>query len=495
MKHHIVLRLLGILLLLESLSMAICGLFGLFLPSNDLYKPGVALFSSAGITLIVSLVLILAFNKKIDHLPKREGLILVGITWIIFGLFGAIPFMIGGPTLSFADAYFESVSGFTATGATIINDLSLWPNDILLWRATSQWLGGLGILVLFMALLSSLGAGSKFLFKNESSFQTSEFSAVKIKDIVLVLLGLYLLMTVFCAGGLKAFGMTWFESITHSFTTVSTAGFSIYNESIGYFREWETAWLIESWLTLCMLISSLSFVFYIVLWKRNFARARQMEELFVYLGILTIGFITLLCSESAYIEDGNYIEWIRRSLFMTVSLSTTTGFGLITERDWPAYTVPLVTVLMMIGGCAGSTAGGIKVSRIITLWKSTKHALIQAFRPHQYLQQKINGRTIDKDAASLVILFIAINLSVLFLSTIIVTIIEHRSAIDFETAFGASVACLANVGPGWGEVGIWGNFSNLHGTTKVFLSVVMILGRLELFALLALFTPTTWKKF
>jgi len=337
MKYKIVLRLLGILLFLESVAMLACGLFGILFQDSNETAGGSALFIGAGITALFGFICFFLLGKKPESLPKREGLILVGLTWIVFGLFGAIPYLIGGPQLSFADAFFESVSGFTTTGSTILEDITLWPKDILLWRATSQWLGGLGILVLFMALLSSLGAGSKFLFKNESSFQASEISAVKIHDVAVLLLKLYIAMTAICAIGLKMFGMTWFEAVTHAFTTISTAGFSIYNESIGYFSDWDTAWMIESWITLFMILASFSFVFYLVILRGNAHKARQIEEIPIYLMVLSVGFITMLCAEYPYIVEHGYIQWFRRSLFMIVSLSTTTGYGLVPERDWPTY--------------------------------------------------------------------------------------------------------------------------------------------------------------
>lgn len=495
MKYQIVLRLLGLLLFLESIAMAVCGLFGLMVVDVEKQESGMSLFIGAGITLLVAFLFFFFLGKKPEKLPKREGLILVGMTWFFFAFFGAIPYIIGAPDITVADALFESVSGFTTTGATIVSDLSLWPKDLLLWRATSQWLGGLGILVLFMALLSSLGAGSKFLFKNESSFQPSQMSATKIKDVALTLLKLYIALTTVCAIGLKVLGMSWFEAITHAFTTLATAGFSIYNESIGYFRDWDTAWMIESWITLFMVLASLSFVFYLVLIKRNFDKARQIEEIPRYFLILLFGAAVIMVADYSYVEDGNYLRWIRRSVFTAVSLSTTTGYGLIPERDWPVYTIPAISLIMIIGGCSGSTAGGMKVSRLIILWRALKQALIKAFRPHQFVNLKVNGRSLDQDAVGLIILFTALNLSLLLVSLFVVAVLEHRNGIDFVTSYGASIACLSNIGPGFGDVGLWGNFSSLHDSTKLFLSLLMILGRLELFTLLVLFTPSTWQRF
>ena len=378
MKYQIILRLLGTLVLLEGGAMLACAALGpLIWGESD-----GALFIGAAICIIFGLVMAYVLGKKPDNLPKREGLILVGISWIFFGIFGAVPYILGGPQLGVADAIFESVSGFTTTGATAIADLSKWPKDILLWRALSQWLGGLGILVLFMILLGSLGAGSKFLFKNESSFNASEFKAVKIRDVAMMILKLYATMTLICMLGLMAFGMDWYEAVTHAFTTISTAGFSIYNESIGYFSNWETSWMIETWLTLFMMLSSLSFIFYLILLDGGFKqphkewkdKIKKAEEIGVYLLILLFGLVFILMAEYQYLEGGEYLAWIRRSLFMVVSLSTTTGYCVIPERDWPVYDIPILSILMIIGGCAGSTAGGMKVNRMMLLLQATRQA-------------------------------------------------------------------------------------------------------------------------
>lgn len=491
MKYRIVFRLLGILLLLQGVAMGVCGGFGLLFEPN----PDGALFIGSGFSVVVGLAFSFVIGKKTNDLPKREGLILVGLTWVMFGLFGSIPYMLGGPQLGFADAIFESVSGFTTTGATIIEDLSIWPNDILLWRALSQWLGGLGILVLFMLFLSSLGAGSKFLFKNESGFQPNDFAAVKIRDVALMVLKIYLIMTVVCAVGLKALGMTWFESITHTFTTVSTAGFSIYNESIGFFREWETAWMIEIWLTFFMLSAAISFIFYLMIWRRKFERMREIEEVPFYLGILAFGVVFILVAEYSYVHEDGTLAWIRRSIFTVVSISTTTGYAVVPERDWPAFDIPLLSILMVAGGCIGSTAGGMKVQRILMLARALRQNVVKGFRPHEYSRLKVNGKIVKDGALYQTVLFVAVFFAFVFLATLVVAVLEIQQGIDLETAYGAALTTLSNVGPGFGEVGIWGNFSHLTPITKLFLSFLMVLGRLEIFAFLALFSPTTWKRF
>jgi len=409
--------------------------------------------------------------------------------------------MLGGPQLGFADALFESVSGFTTTGATVIQDLDAWPHDLLLWRALSQWLGGLGILVLFMLFLSSLGAGSKFLFKSETGFQHNDFAAVKIRDVAFMILKLYLIMTGICALGLRVIGMDWFEAITHAFTTISTAGFSIYDESIGYFREWETAWLIESWITLFMILPSLSFIMYIIAWHRlrgatrKFEKNRKIEEIPIYLCFLALIWLLMTRADAACIPEDGVFTWLRRALFTVVSLSTTTGYGVLPERSWPTYCVPLLTLLMLVGGCIGSTAGGMKVYRFIVLARALRQNIVKAFRPHEYSRVRVNEKIVKEDVLYQTILYIAAFLCILFLSTLIVALLEEGNGIDLETAYGAAIGTLCNVGPGFGEVGLWGNFGSLSAGTKFFLSFLMVLGRLEIFALLALLSPKTWKRF
>lgn len=491
MKFRLVIYVLGLLLLIESVAMLACGTYGFFFSETK----GQELFLSAGICFLGGALMTFLFGKKPYNLPKREGITVVGLSWIAFGLFGALPFCFAENGCDYASAFFEAVSGFTTTGSTVLSDLSVWGDDILLWRALTQWLGGLGILVLFVALLSSLGAGTKFLFRNESTFQPGEVSTARIHDTALTLLKVYLSITIICLLGLKGLGMNWYEAVTHALTTCSTGGFSPYNESIAYFSNWKTAPFIELWLTLFMFLCSINFLVYVVIISGRWNRVLNQEEsrtfgILILLATLVMvpGILVTLNSDSPFNE-------IRQVLFMVVSVASTTGFGLIDYELWPTYCLMIMAGIMVLGGCAGSTSGGLKVGRFIVLLRSAREAIVKAFRPNRYVSLKVNGNTLTPEAASQTVLFVALYFGILLSAPLVVSILEIGGGIDLETSFGAVIATLSNIGPGFGDVGPTENFSHFNPATKIFLSLLMILGRLELFALLALIIPETWKRF
>ena len=283
MNYRLLAKVLGLLLTLESVAMAACGLFAWF----DYVDPSKAavypLFTAAGLTFIAGILLIIFGIGRYERIPRREGVVIVGLGWLLCAFFGAIPYELAEPGLPTHAALFEAVSGLTTTGSTVITDLDAWPRGILMWRCVTQWLGGLGILVLFVAVLSAIGGGAKSLFRNESSFQTGEATTARIRDTAITLWKVYVILTVVCILGLHLLGMTWFDSVAHAFTCISTGGFSTRDESIAFFMGWETGLWIEIWLEVFMLLGSVSFLIYVVLMRRDFARLRREEEAKWYL--------------------------------------------------------------------------------------------------------------------------------------------------------------------------------------------------------------------
>jgi len=253
--------------------------------------------------------------------------------------------------------------------------------------------------------------------------------------------------------------------------------------------------MIEIWITIFMVLASLSFIFYLLLWRRKIDRAKKIEEIPFYLTLLFIASIFIFIAEFDYVKEDGWFTSIRRSIFTVVSMSTTTGYGVLPERNWPIFTIPVLTLLMFAGGCIGSTAGGMKVQRFLVLIRALQHNIVKGFRPHEYKRIKVNGKIVQEGSIYQTILFIATFFVLAFISMLVVAVLESRNGIDLETAYGAALATLTNVGPGFGEVGIWGNFSGLTAPTKLFLCIMMIIGRLEIFAFLALFSVTTWKRF
>jgi len=496
MNYRILAKVLGLLLLLLSLSMFGCGLFArLDVVAGD-HEAMVALFTSGGVTLLASAILVLSGLGRIERIPRREGVVIVGLGWLLSAVFGALPFVLCPPHLSWGGAFFEAASGFTTTGSTVLVDIESWPRGLLLWRSVTQWLGGIGILVLFVAVLSYLGVGSKSLFRNESSFQTGEAATARIRDTALSLLKIYLGLTLACAVGLKAMGLSWYNAISHAFTAVSTGGFSPHNASIAHYADWGNGALIEFWLSLFMLVCSLNFLMFVVIFHHKWQRLRDEDDARWFIGLcvlLSLGIAAGLAIDDRY--SVSFGEGLRESWFIVVAIASTTGFGTVDYELWPAWCKALLAILMVIGGCSGSTAGGMKVGRLIVFLKSSAHEIVRAFRPNQVFRLTVNGNPLDDGARARTTSFVALYLLIIALGAVVVGMMEAGQGIDLETCLGAVLATLSNIGPGFGELGPTENFGGLREVTQVFLSGLMILGRLELFAILVLFVPAAWRRY
>lgn len=532
MNFRLLAKVLGLLLTLESVAMAACGTFA----ALDFVEPEgsatVPLFVASGLTFTAGILLVIFGIGKHERIPRREGVMIVGLGWVLSGIFGSIPFILCEPGLSIEAALFEAVSGFTTTGSTVIADLTEWPRGILLWRSVTQWLGGLGILVLFVAILSTLGGGAKSLFRNESSFESGEAATARIRDTAITLWKVYLTLTVVCILGLKGLGLTWFNAVAHAFTTVATGGFSPHNESIGYYSSWSNGVWIELWIELFMLLGSVSFLIYVVLMRRNWGRLKREEEAKWYLTLAALGIagVWLVGVWGGGHDSG---ETLRDATFTVISIVSTTGYVTSDYELWPVGTHFIILALMLIGGCAGSTAGGMKVSRLILLIRLAYHEIVRAFRPNQVLRMQVNGNPIDDTARAQTVLFVALFALMALGAMVVVAILETRpppgeelpvgggsgapvgevqpaagpgpapagadqgaeERFDFESTVAAVLATFGNIGPGFGSVGPHDNFAHLRPATHFFLALLMVLGRLELYAVLVLFVPSAWKKY
>lgn len=461
-----------------------------------------AAFRSLGVSSVITLVagcLLLACGWGVSNeFLRREALAIVGLSWFLTALFGAMPYYLfepgEGPGLGVAESFFESMSGFTTTGATIMKDIEAFPRAILLWRSVSQYLGGIGILVLFVSVLSFLGVGGRrSMMAQESSLNISESRASKIGQTAFGLLGVYLVLSVVCFIGLVALGMPVFDSVCHTFTAISTAGFSPKNDSIGHYDHLG----IEIWIACFMLLGSVSFLLYILIVKRNkderdVKRIRREEEGKFYLIIVLIAVIAVALDLE--VEGwGAFLACLRECFFMVISVSTTTGFGNTDYDEWSTFSKIVLWVLMVMGGCAGSTAGGLKMNRMLLLKRLVTQELIQSFRPHQVFKIKLNGVAPDQRVMVQTSMFISIAIVIFGFSLILVSLIEPH--LDFESVIGAVTGCLFNIGPGFGEVGPTDTYADLNRSTMVFLSILMAMGRLEFFAVLVLFIPSLWKKY
>jgi trk system potassium uptake protein TrkH len=382
------------------------------------------------------------------------------------------------------------MSGFTTTGATVIAGLDGFPRAILLWRSLTQWLGGLGILVLFVALLSSLGVASKALFQHESSAKRGA-SAVqaRMQDLAVRLWQIYVGLSIVCFLGLLWLGLDPFESVCHALTAISTGGFSLHDESIGAYDNAA----VELWLVLFMVLGGMSFILYMRLLRREWARWKAEEEAKFYLGLMLV-VTAVIAMDLVLVENKHTLSTaIRESLFHVVSIMTTTGYTTADYGGWPPLSQLMFLLLMAIGGCAGSTAGGIKISRWILFFKTVGYEITRAFRPNRVVSLRLNGGVVDESLRTQVAFFIALAGVTVALGTVAVSLFEPT--LDIDSCLSAVVACLFNIGPGLGTVGPTQNFASMGGGALGILSLLMLLGRLEFFAVIVLFVPTLWKKY
>ena len=444
-------------------------------------------FISSGIITIIFGILFLLSN--LDHDKKLnlpQAFLLTALSWLSIAVFGSLPFIFSDLNLNVTDAFFESMSGITTTGSTVIVNLDIAPKSILLWRAILQWLGGIGIIVMAITLMPIMNVGGMQLFK-VSSNDNAEKILPKSKEISLRLIIIYSALTFLCAFFYKIFGMNFFDSLTHSMTTIATGGFSNYNESIGYFD----SIFIETTSMVFILLGSLPFIAYLKFIngdKKIFFNDSQIRTFFkvVFFSIIILFFYLFIISKS--LTDIS----LRSVAFNVISILTGTGYVTKNFNQWGSFSLIFFIILMFIGGCAGSTACGIKIFRIQLLYRFLINQLKKIIYPRGVFIIKYDKSNIDDKFMSSVISFIFLYVVIFFFLTAILSL----TGLDFITSISGAATSISNVGPGLGEtIGPNGNFSSLSNLSKWALSLGMILGRLELFAILVLFIPSFWRKF
>lgn len=425
-----------------------------------------------------------------NTLFRKEALATIGTGWIAASLTGSLPYLLILPDISFAEAFFESASGLTTTGASILSDLENLPRSLHLWRAMSQWMGGLGVVVFFVAVLSFLGAGAKVLFSRESSAQAADLNTSRVQSGVLKLVKLYIALSVICTITFRICGLDWFDSIIHMFTTLSTGGFSTRSGSVADFQNPMLEWAMIGF----MAIGGTSFLLIIDALGRRWKSIRNSSEFKAYylllVGFTVAIFIFLLVDPNITLGAG---DAVRTAAFQVVSIMTTTGYATADFDLWLPVTHIMLLAAMVIGGCSGSTAGGTKVIRFIVALKVSAQQIEKAYRSRVVRTLKVNGKCLSVNEQETVMVYIVILMMVIFGGTLLISFLEP--SMSFEGTVSTMAACLFNIGPGFAEVGPTQNFAGLHAYTQIFLSILMILGRLELFALLVLFSPALWKRF
>lgn len=446
-----------------------------------------ALLESALISLVAGLVLMaLTRGSRSKREPAiRDGFAIVTFGWLTFALFGAIPFTLSGAIPSYLDAVFETMSGFTTTGATILINVELLPESLLFWRAASQWLGGMGIIVLSLAILPMLGVGGMQLFKAEVPGPTADRLKPRIRDTAKLLWGVYVLLTTLEAGLLVLGGMDLFDAVCHSFATMATGGFSTKNASLAAYN----SPYLDVVVTLFMFLAGINFSLHYQVLRGRLDSFWRNEEFLYYVG-LTAGTILLL----VVINHGNVydslFENLRYSSFQVVSILTTTGFGTADYEGWPVLAQYLLVLLMFIGGCAGSTGGGMKVARFLLLFKHARVQLSRLIHPRAVLLVKIGRTPVDRDVMSAILGFFALFMGVFVVASCLLA----ATGVDLITSGAAVIATLSNIGPGLGQVGPTDNYAHLPHLAKGILIVCMLMGRLELYTVLVLLLPSFWRR-
>ena len=442
-------------------------------------------FISSGIITIIFGILF--FLSNLDHDKKLnlpQAFLLTSLSWLSIAVFGSLPFIFSNLNLHITDAFFESMSGITTTGSTVITNLDVAPKSILLWRAILQWLGGIGIILMAITLMPIMNVGGMQLFKISSN-DTAEKILPKSKQISLRLISIYAALTFFCALFYKIFGMNYFDSLTHSMTTIATGGFSNYNQSIGYFD----SILIETTSMIFILLGSLPFIAYLKFLngdKKIFFSDAQIKTFFkIVIFSIIILFLYLLILKQSLLDAS-----LRSVAFNVISILTGTGYVTQDFNEWGNFPLTFFLILMFIGGCAGSTTCGIKVFRIQLLYNFLINQLKKIIYPRGIFVIKYDNNNLDDKFMSSIISFIYLYITIFF----IITAFLSLSGLDFITSISGAATSISNVGPGLGNlIGPNGNFSLLPDVSKWILSMAMILGRLELFAILVLFLPSFWR--
>lgn len=479
---RIIAFILGILLILEGAFMLIAAPVSILYGDSD----AVYLMLSSFITAIAGFLLWIIFRKCDKNIGKREGFIIVSLGWTLFSVFGAIPFVISNAIPSYSDAFFETISGFTTTGASIVNDIESLSHGLLFWRSMTQWLGGMGIIVLSLAILPVLGIGGMQLFTAEVPGPVPDKLHPRIKETAKRLWAVYVIFTLVEVILLCIGGMSVFDAVCHSFTTMATGGYSTKQASIAYF----ISPFIQYVIAVFMIIAGINFSLSYLSMHLKFRRVWKNEEFRAYLSFIAV-FTIIITIILAFTLKGQSLEKsFRDSLFQVVSIMTTTGFTTFNYMEWIPSTVVLLLVLMFFGGSAGSTGGSIKIVRVVLVLKNGLLELKRLIHPNAIVPVRINKEAVKPEIITNVLAFVSVYMLIWVVGVIVVAFMGY----NLETSLGAVAATLGNIGPGIGDVGPLYNYAHFPIFGKWFLSFLMLVGRLELFTVLVLFTPSFWKK-
>ncbi len=482
MNKRLLLNVLGKILVIEAGAMALCLAVSLYYRDGDTW----ALVNSILLLLVAGLPMWLLSRPRDMNMRAREGVVAVAGSWVLISLFGSLPFVFSGLIPDLPSAIFECASGFTTTGATVLTD---FPDKdfrgVFFWRSFTHWIGGMGILVLTLAILPTMSGRTSHLVQAESPGPSLSKLVPKMGDTAKILYLIYTVLTAVLVLLLVLSGMGLYDAAIHAFGTAGTGGFSNYGTSVGHFK----SPLIDGIITVFMLVFGANFAVYYKVVRGSWREVLHSEELRIYLFIA--GVSTLLIAINILPRYGNFFQALRYGSFQASSIMTTTGYATTDFNLWPQLSRMILVLLMFIGACAGSTAGGLKVVRAILLGKMSLRQIRQTFKPRKVEVVRIEGKAVEEDMLGQVAVFFFAYILLLLFGTLLISL---DNLYDIETNFTATLTCISNVGPGLGAVGPMGNFAGYSGFSKIVLSVIMLAGRLELFPILVLFYPAVWKK-
>ncbi len=474
-------NLMGKLLMVESAFLLLCACVALLYGESD----ALAFFYTTSITAVAGFMMTHFIKTKDRILAKKDGYFTVTMVWIVFSLFGCLPYIFGQTIPSFADAFFETMSGFTTTGSSILNDIDSLPHATLFWRSLTQWLGGLGIIMLFIAILPSLGIEGRVLYVAETTGPTNSKTSftftASARQMWIVYTSLTLLQTFLLMFG----GMDFFDGICHSFTTMATGGFSTKQDSIAY---WDSAY-IQYVIIVFMLMAGTNFGLLFTAIRGNWRKLLRDNEFQLYFLIALLA--SVIIGLGLYYHQWAGLEKsMRDAAFQVVTLMTTTGFATVDYLLWPPFVCLILFLLFFIGSSAGSTAGGMKVIRVYMLFKNSFIELKRIIHPNGIINVKYNGKTVHPNIMTGIMGFSILYMIVFVIGTIIMTLCTE----DIITASSAVITAMSNVGPAFGSLGAMDSFAPLNDFAKLFLAFLMLVGRLEILTVMVLFTRGFWKR-
>jgi trk system potassium uptake protein TrkH len=478
MNYRMLRYLLGCILLIEAILMALP--LAVSLISHEDFMPFVY---TIVILLVISLPCVI-LKPKNTQIYAREGFVCVSAAWILLAVFGALPFIFSGAITNPIDAFFETVSGFTTTGATILSAVEHLPRGILFWRSFTHWIGGMGVLVFMLAILPSAGGEAIHLMRAEVPGPTKGKLVPKMRQTALILYGIYIALTVLQIIILLLCKMPLYDSIVTSFATAGTGGFSVLNDSIAGYQSPAVEWVIG----IFMLLFGINFNLFFFLLIGRIKDVFKSEELRAYLAVVSASVLVILIN--TYHMFDSFGQGLRTVFFQVSSIITTTGFCTTEFNDWPVLSKTVIVMLMMIGACAGSTGGGLKISRIMILAKNIVREIKHMIRPRSVNVVRVDGEVIPDETLRSATGYLTVYIIVTILTMLIISIDNF----SMETNLTAAISCVNNIGPALGEFGAFGNFAPYTNLSTFILSFAMLFGRLELVPMLVLFSPYAWKK-